>query len=148
MRTSFTLTLNPGLSDRTLVVRLSNLDQPLMLSCRSGASAAAEPPPAPRAAGPMLSTLPGLFCWLLFASAVMPRELPVLERVTGLFGTASAGGLVLTAWLVAAVTSAVALVYYGRRPQLWHTTLCLGLHLAGLLFSALLLGGLVLWMVF
>jgi hypothetical protein len=131
-------------------VRLTNTDQPLMLGYRSGSPAAAtdETLSAPGPLGPVVSTVPGLFCWLLFASAVMPRELPVLERVAGVFGSHSAGGLVLAAWAAAAVTSAAALVYYGRRPQLWHTTMCLGLHLAGLVFSVLLLGGLVLWMVF
>lgn len=125
-----------------------NADHPMMLSYRSGNAAAAEPRSAPGPLGPVLSIVPGLFCWLLFASAVMPRELPVLERLSGVFGTQTAGGFILAAWLAAVVTSAAALAYYGRRPQAWHTTLCMGVHLAGLLFSVLLLGGLVLWMVF
>ena len=125
-------------------MRLTQTDQPLFLSYRSGLSPyAVEPPTAPAPLGPILSILPGLFCWLLFASAAMPRELPILERLGGLFGGRAANGIVIVAWAVAVLTSIGALAYYARRPQVWHTTLCLAVHLAGLLFSALLLGGLV-----
>ena len=96
---------------------------------------------------PLLSTLPGLFCWLLFASAAMPRELPILERLSGLFGARTANGIILVAWAIAVATSIFTLVYYARRSQAWYTTLCLAIHLAGLLFSLLLLGGLAVLLV-
>jgi hypothetical protein len=129
-------------------VRLTQTDQPLFLSYRSGLSRhAPEPAMPPAPLGPILTIVPGLLCWLLFASAAMPGELPILERLADLFGSRAANAIVIVAWACAVITSIGALAYYGRRPQVWHTTLCLGIHLAGLLFSALLLGGLVVLLV-
>lgn len=126
-------------------MRLTDTTQPFLLSYR----ARGEPNDVPALPGPLwpvLSTLPGLFCWLLFASAAMPRELPVLDRIAGLLGTGATSGVVLAAWGLGIATSIAALAYYGRRQQVWHTTLCLAVHLAGLLFSVLLVGGLlVMW---
>ncbi len=118
--------------------------QPLLLSYRrrGDRDAIADGP-----LWPLLSTLPGLFCWLLFASAAMPRELPILERLSGLFGLRTANAVVLIAWAMAVGTSIFTLVYYAKRPQPWYTTLCLAIHLAGLLFSLLLLGGLAVLLV-
>lgn len=101
-------------------------------------------PPGP--VGPILSIVPGLICWVLFASAAMPRELPILERLADLFGGRATNAIVLVAWIIAVATSLLAVIYYARRRQAWHTTLCLSIHLAGLLFSTLLLGGLVVLM--
>ena len=101
-------------------------------------------PPGPL--GPILTVIPGLVCWVLFASAAMPRELPILERLADLFGGRTTNAIVIVAWLIAVATSLLALTYYARRPQAWHTTICLSVHLAGLLFSTLLLGGLVVLM--
>src|SRR5687768_10774966 len=103
-------------------MRLVGSDHPLMLSYRGGDKTLREPesptcPPGPL--GPILSTIPGLFCWLLFASAAMPRELPILERLADLFGGRTANGVVLFAWGVALLTSLVTLAYYARRPQAW-----------------------------
>jgi hypothetical protein len=125
-------------------VRLSQTDQPLFLSYRCGLlPRSAEPPAAPAPLGPILTIIPGLFCWLLFASAAMPRELPILERLADMFGGRATNAIVIVVWAMTVLTSIAALAYYARRPQAWHTTLCLAVHLAGLLFSALLLGGLV-----
>ncbi|QOV91382.1 hypothetical protein [Humisphaera borealis] len=96
---------------------------------------------------PLLSTLPGLFCWLLFASAAMPRELPILERLGGLFGTRGANVIIFVTWGLAVATSVVTLIVYANRSQAWYTTLCLAIHLAGLSFSLLLLGGLAVLLV-
>jgi hypothetical protein len=93
---------------------------------------------------PLLSMLPGLLCWLLFASAAMPAELPVTDRLTALIGPGAANGVMLGTWCLALTTSIVAALHYGRRTQAWYTTLSIAFHLAGLIFSLLLLGGLLL----
>jgi hypothetical protein len=102
-------------------------------------------PPGPL--GPALSVVPGLICWVLFASAAMPRELPILERLADLFGGRATNIVIIVAWLIAIATSLVTLAVYARRPRAWHTTICLSVHLAGLLFSTLLLGGLAVLLV-
>lgn len=120
-------------------MRIGHPDQPLLLGYRGRGE------PIDVAAGPLwpvLSTLPGLFCWLLFASAAMPRELPILARLAGAFGSGTTSAVILVNWGVAVTASAAALVVYARRPQVWYTTLCLAFHLAGLLFSLLLMAGL------
>ena len=125
-------------------MRLSNPDQPLFLNYRGRGE------PIDAAVGPLwpvLSILPGLFCWLLFASAAMPRELPILERLAGAFGSATTSTVILTTWGFAVATSIAALVVFARRQQAWYTTLCMAIHLAGLLFSLLLLGGLAVLLV-
>jgi hypothetical protein len=124
-------------------MRLSSPSQPLMLSYRG----AVTEPAAPGPLVPLLSIVPGLFCWLLFASAAMPRELPILERVASLFGPGASNGVVLVAWGLAVATSLAALFYYARQPQPWYATLCMGVHVAGLLFSLLLIGGMVLLLI-
>jgi len=126
-------------------MRLSSPDQPLLLGYRGRgerASAAASRP-----LWPLLSTLPGLFCWLLFASAAMPREIPILERLSGLYGASIANGVILITWAAAVATSIFSLVYFARKTQAWYTTVCMAIHLAGLLFSLLLLGGLAVLLV-
>ncbi len=125
-------------------MRLSNPDQPLLLNYR-GRGETIEAAVGPL--WPVLSTLPGLFCWLLFASAAMPRELPILERLAGAFGSAATSTVILTTWGLAVTTSVAALVVFARRQQAWYTTLCMAIHLAGLLFSLLLLGGLAVLLV-
>lgn len=127
-------------------MRLSSPNQPLVLGYRGrGASTGEAQPRGPL--WPLLSTLPGLFCWLLFASAAMPRELPILEQLGGIFGPRTANLVILITWAAAVTTSVITLSYYARRPQAWYTTLCMGVHLAGLLFSLLLLGGLAVLLV-
>lgn len=130
-------------------MRISTTTQPLLLGYRGATAAddAAAPLAPPGPVVPVMSIVPGLFSWLLFASAAMPRELPVLERLAEMFGTSATNGVVLGAWGLAVVTSLAALVYYARRPQAWHTTLCLAVHLAGVLFSLLVAGGLVILLV-
>lgn len=125
-------------------VRLSNPDQPLLLGYRSRGE------PIDAAVGPLwpvLSVLPGLLSWLLFASAAMPRELPVVERLSAAFGSGTTSAVVLGAWGLSAASSVAALIVFARRPQAWYTTLCMAVHLAGLLFSLLLLGGLAVLLV-
>ncbi|HEX8915755.1 MAG TPA: hypothetical protein VF796_25600, partial [Humisphaera sp.] len=62
---------------------LSHLNNSLAL--RYGRPAAAGDGAAtPGPAWPVLSMLPGLFCWALFASAAMPHEFPVLDRLGAL----------------------------------------------------------------
>ena len=125
-------------------MRLSTPHQPLLLSYR-GRSERTDAAAGPL--WPVLSTLPGLFCWLLFASAAMPRELPILERLAAAFGSGATSTVILTTWGLAVTTSIAALVVYARRQQAWYTTLCMAIHLAGLLFSFLLLGGLAVLLV-
>lgn len=96
---------------------------------------------------PLLSMLPGLVCWLLFASAAMPGELPVMDRLATLVGARTANVAVIGTWLLAVSTSVFAALHYGRRPQAWYTTLCIAFHLAGLVFSLLLVGGLAVLLV-
>src|SRR4051812_25621166 len=120
-----------------------------MLSYRGGAALRepADPTCPPGPLLPALSLLPGLICWVLFASAAMPRDFPILERIADMFGGRATNGIVLVAWAIAIATSLTSLLYYARRPRAWHTTLCLSVHLAGILFSTLLLGGLVVLLV-
>ncbi|MDB5297593.1 MAG: hypothetical protein JWO31_3576 [Phycisphaerales bacterium] len=116
-------------------------DPPLFLSYR-GRGEPATSPAVPGPLWPALSVLPVAFCWALFASAAMPREFPLIERLGGAFGPAAAVPLVVAVWVAASLVSVAALVAYVRRPQPWHTTLCLGVHLAGLLLTLLLVTGL------
>ena len=124
-------------------MRLTNVSQSLVLPFRRAQAVAG----APGWWGPALTMLPGLACWLLFASAAMPHELPVLSRLTALLGTSATNVAVLIAWALAVVTSAGAGFFYGRRPQVWYVTVCIAFHLTGLIFSLLLAVGLLVLMV-
>jgi len=127
-------------------MRAADLNNPLTLRCGRAAAAPGDAP-APGPAVPLLSMLPGLFCWALFASAAMPHEFPVLDRLGALAGATTANAAVVVMWAVSVAVSLTAALYYGRRPQAWHTTVAVAFHLAGLVFSLLLVGGLVVLLV-